>query len=546
MTIPKPVRNVAIVDDDVPVLDFLRHAIPWDKLGLRLAGSFENGAKAYDYAVNVQPPDILITDIGMPQMDGLQLTEQVKRLNPEVSVIILSCHDEFKYAQQAIKLGVDDYVLKETVSPVTIEELLRTVLKRLEEREAAEGAGKRMAPEDRSVHNRSIRKEQFIRSLLYNPIADIDRWRELASEFGIRFGTAPILPVLLVIDSYPEAKARFVSEDNCTFAVENVTEELLRNDGGEAAVFRVTNRELLLLFGPDPAAGSGTVGKIRVESVLKRIRDALGYYLKLSVTSVQGAASSDPLQLRSDMQRLTEGRTSRFYLPEGVIAEQTEPVFSPDDVFALYPEALERFRQVVLLQVTDQIEPLVLEWADRIRAGRYAPEAVKEWFLKLVLDLHMKFKTMEHVPSAYSREALHQTFLEADRLDRLTRYTMEAMREAACRMGAIYGQPKRAEISEAQRFVELNVHRKISLEEVADHLHLNASYFSRLFKKETNETFVDFVTRTKMEKAKELLDLSRYTVHEVADRLGYDNKSYFVKLFKAFCGLTPKEYGGKG
>ncbi|MDF2663184.1 MAG: DNA-binding response regulator, partial [Paenibacillus sp.] len=98
MTNPKPARNVVIVDDDVPVLDFLRHAIPWDKLGLRLAGAFENGAKAYEHAVNAEPPDLLITDIGMPQMDGLQLTERVKKLKPDVSVIILSCHDEFKYA----------------------------------------------------------------------------------------------------------------------------------------------------------------------------------------------------------------------------------------------------------------------------------------------------------------------------------------------------------------------------------------------------------------------------------------------------------------
>ncbi|MEF3307434.1 response regulator [Paenibacillus sp. GYB004] len=546
MTNPKPARSVVIVDDDVPVLDFLRHAIPWDKLGLRLAGAFENGAKAYEHAVNAEPPDLLITDIGMPQMDGLQLTERVKKLKPDVSVIILSCHDEFKYAQQAIKLGVDDYVLKETVSPATLEELLRTVVKRLEEREAAEGAGKRLASEVQSVHNRSIRKEQFIRSLLYHPIADIAGWRELASGFGIRLGSAPVLPVLLVVDNYPEAKARFVSEDNCIFAVENVTEELLRSYGGDVAAFRVTHRELLLLFGPDPGVSGGTVGKYRVESVLKRIRAALGSYLKLSVTCMMGIASSDPLLLRSDMQRLADGRTSRFYLPEGVIADWAEPVFTQDDLFALYPQALDECRKVVLLQETDRIEPVVLAWAARIREGGYPPEAVKEWFLKMVLDLHMKFKTMEHVPSAYSREALHQTFLEAERLDRLSRYTIEAMREAASRMGAIYGQPQRAEIAEAQRFVELNIHRKISLEEVADHLHLNASYFSRLFKKETNETFVDFVTRTKMEKAKELLDLSRYTVREVADRLGYDNKSYFVKLFKAFCGVTPKEYGGKG
>jgi two-component system response regulator YesN len=541
-----PMRNVMLVDDDVPVLDFMKRAIDWEQLGLRLVGMFENGAKAYEYAASVQAPDILVTDIGMPHMNGLQLIEKVKALRPELSVVILSCHDEFKYAQQAIKLGVDDYILKETIEPEMLGELLRGIVARLEGREAAVVAGAGDLADKLPDSGRSIVKERFIRSMLYNPLSAPEAWKETASEFGIRLGSAPYLPVLLVIDRFSEARARFVSEDSCMFAVENVTDELLGRYGGDAASFRVANRELLLLFGTGTDESGRSVGLYRVEPALRRIRGALGNYLKLSVSFVAGGSSSvDPHRLRDEMRRLAASGEHRFYLPEGTIGELAEREFSRDDLFAYYPEALETFRHVVLRQEAERIEPVVRLWADRIRERRFAPETVKQWFMKLLLDLHMKFMTMERVPSAFSREALHQTFLEADRLDRLASIAAEYMREAAMRMSAIYGQPRRAEISEAQRFVALNAHRKISLEEVAAHLHLNASYFSRLFKKETNETFVDFVTRTKMEKAKELLDLSRYTVHEIAERLGYDNKSYFVKLFKAHCGMKPGEYAGK-
>lgn len=537
-------RDVILVDDDVPVLDFLKAAVPWSNLGLRLTGTFENGLKAYDFAVNEQMPDIVVTDIGMPQMDGLQLIDKLKQLKQGLGVIILSCHDEFKYAQQAIKLGVDDYVLKETVEPHTIGEMLERVVKRLEEREAAEGAGAQPnAPQ--SDRHRSAAKELYIRELLYHPIASPEaRFRE-AEQFGLLLGSIPYVPVLLIIDRYNETKARFVSEDNCSFALDNVTDELLTHYGSTAVSFRLSNRELLLLFEIDNSAGQHQSRYSRVESALRKIREALHKYLSMSVSFIVGEPAADLSKLRSEMLQLAEGRGQRFYLPEGTTDRLQELEYSQDDLFNHYAEALEQFREVVLLQESARIDPVVRGWAERIRVHRYSPETVKEWFLKLMLDLHLKFKTMEHVSAEYSREALHQTFLEADRLDRLAAIASDYMRKAIIRMEHVYGQPKRAEIAEAQRYVELNLGRKISLDEVASHLHLNSSYFSRLYRKETGETFIDFVTRMKMEKAKELLDQSRHSVHEIADRLGYDNKSYFVKLFKAHSGMTPGEYAGK-
>lgn len=85
----------------------------------------------------------------------------------------------------------------------------------------------------------------------------------------------------------------------------------------------------------------------------------------------------------------------------------------------------------------------------------------------------------------------------------------------------------------------MNLRRKITLEEVADHLYLNSSYFSRLFKKETGETFVEYMTRMKMERAREMLSDTSAAVEEVALALGYDNRSYFVKLFKKYYGISP-------
>ena len=110
------------------------------------------------------------------------------------------------------------------------------------------------------------------------------------------------------------------------------------------------------------------------------------------------------------------------------------------------------------------------------------------------------------------------------------------------RVDQIDATPKNDYILQAQLYIQSHLNEKITLKEVADLLHLNASYFSRLFKKETGESFIEFVTRMKMEKAKELLDNSTRSVEQIAIEVGFDSKSYFFKTFKKQFGMSPKSY----
>ncbi|MEF2247400.1 MULTISPECIES: helix-turn-helix domain-containing protein [unclassified Paenibacillus] len=103
-------------------------------------------------------------------------------------------------------------------------------------------------------------------------------------------------------------------------------------------------------------------------------------------------------------------------------------------------------------------------------------------------------------------------------------------------------QAKKPDIIKAQRYFEQRITSKISLDEIAHELHMNPSYFSRLFRKETGETFVEYVTKLKIDRAKELLRWTNSSIETISESLGYDNKSYFSKLFKSVCGITPGEY----
>lgn len=158
--------NVMLVDDDYPVIELLSEAISWNELGLNLMGSYENGMSAWEEARS-SPPDILITDIGMPKMNGLELSARIKEVKADVRIAILSCHNEFQYAQQAMRLNVQDYLLKDTLDPEELAQLLRRFKQAMDE-EAQKGWER-----SRMIHlvdeSKELRKEQSLKISYTSP-----------------------------------------------------------------------------------------------------------------------------------------------------------------------------------------------------------------------------------------------------------------------------------------------------------------------------------------------------------------------------------------
>ncbi|WP_144940617.1 helix-turn-helix domain-containing protein [Paenibacillus sp. 32O-W] len=526
--------KVMLVDDDIPVLQFLERTIPWDRLQLQLTGMFENGLKAYEH-VKQEPPDLLITDIGMPLMDGIQLIRLTKEINPDVMVIILSCHDDFKLAQQAIKLNVHDYLLKETIESETVVRLLEEWLRQQADKEASQAP-----PAAPLLHShKQIMKEQFIRSTLYNPVWDVEEWLEQARQFSIQLQLRPYMPVLGYIDEYRTARGKFISEENCIFAVENVIEEILKPHEG-TVLFRLSMQEILLLFDSSNSLKVNDFDVVRRS--LKQIQFALSKYLKIHLSFVLGDLNASFKPLKDNILTLMKSKEQRFYKEHGSIYKHRPFPYAADDLYLHYTAAVEQFQKIVLERKTEDVEAEVDHWLEWIRQNHYNPEVVKEWFLKILLSLQIKFKSMQHFRTLYSQDVLHRIFLDIENIGALRAVVIDFLQEAIAFTSQLFSQPNRMEIWEAQRYVAMNLHRKVTLEEVAKHLHLNPSYFSRLYKKETGENFIEYVIRSKMEKAQELLDQSTRSIDNIADSLGYDNKSYFNKLFKNFSGMSPNDY----
>jgi two-component system response regulator YesN len=191
-----------------------------------------------------------------------------------------------------------------------------------------------------------------------------------------------------------------------------------------------------------------------------------------------------------------------------------------------------------------KIAPVVSKWMIHIEEKKYPPELVKEWLLKLLLDLKVKLHALQLFRQDHAVECLHQEILISKFLCELRVLLIDYFKSLLCLSNEVYNQTKRREILDAISYVSMNLEKRVSLEEVAGYLFLNQSYFSRLFKKEMGQTFVEYVTKMKIARAKELLEQTADSVGKICERLGYDNQSYFIKLFKNHVGLTPIEYRG--
>lgn len=529
--------KVMLVDDDYPVLELLSEAVPWEALGLALSGAYENGVAALE-AAEREMPDIVVTDIGMPKMDGLELIRRLKERRPELRVAILSCHSEFEYAKRAMQLQVQDYIVKDTLDPDDLEPVLRKLAGSLDEERRLNLEQHRLRHMvDRS---REAMRERWMHTTVQQPLLNEEAWKAELASFGLPLEGRVVVPAIGALDGFREARRRFDSDDILRFAVTNVIDEVLANDAADAALFPYADKRWTFLYSFRPTLAVNGFDEARRS--LGVVQDALRRTLKLSMTFVVGERCDGPEAIKAGVKALLAAERQRFYMEPAAVASLRAMPKVDGDLFARYDEASETFREHVMKRDRAGVKVAVEQWTDFLQRSKFEPETVKDWALKLLLDIRLKHQSLHYFRTTHSAESLHKDMSEVGSLDELRDWLIRQLTAVVDAAEETRVRTQRKEVLDAYQYVSLHLDQRIGLEEVAEHLHLNASYFSRLFKKETGETFIEYVIRTKMERAKELLDQTGHSVAKICELLGYDNQSYFIKLFKGYAGMTPAEY----
>ncbi|MDR1060620.1 MAG: response regulator [Clostridiales bacterium] len=520
--------KIMIVDDEYNARDGLENVIDWGRIGAKVVGSAADGEDALAKIPRLAP-DIVITDVKMDRMDGLEMTQRIGELYPRIKTIVLSGYDEPEYIRKSLGLKVFAYLLK----PVRGKEILETARGLIEQLERENSLLRRVElMEEEFGRNRDYLHEHFLRDLLLGSVAGREQFAERAAFLQLSFPPGSYRCALLAIDGLPRAAGEHGFQK--LRGVRVVAEGLLRErQGGEAWLVGVEPDRLALIL-------DARTCESRLDGLVESVKALLG----VSVTAAVGSGEDIFDIWRSYRQAAIVCDNNIAPGVNGVVCYSDMP--PPDGSRFLYPREKERALLESASSTDAEIAAMAADLLDEMeRQGCSRERMIAE--VAGFLGQHAR-KAMDmgvDVYRLFGREALDpfrlfERYGERERIQAwlaniLSKTRDEILREKAGRAGSLVGR--------ASAYISANFSRSdISLDMVAAHLKINPSYFSRLFKKETGASFIDALTELRVGKSKELLGRGGERVADIAAAVGFQSTRYFCTLFKKNVGCSPTEY----
>lgn len=510
--------KVVIAEDELFVRLGVKMSVDWEKLDMEVVADVENGQQALQ-AWEILKPDIIITDIKMPLMDGISMIRKVREKDMRTRFIILSCLEEFHIVRDAISAGVSDYVLKLTMSQEDMEKVLQKAKTELEI----------LDNNDRKKQSEVDEKqfEEKLRAWLYYRLDMGKKYRSILEK---RLGNVNRI-VLLEIDRYQECKKIFDDSYGAILdsAVQNILAELLENkphillpekEGRNVLIFREEQE-------------TEEISEETLE-LLESIREIFGRYLKTGVSfgiSRQGTGYQELGRLYQQCCQALEKKFfagfSRNLFWNGQEQEACRLLFARrmDQLIRSVPDEgtsarLKEAKEAFCNQENPANIKHYFEHAVGVQLGKILPDSQQRYqIMEQYTEQIKRSQTLEEVIEIYQEV---QTFLRGDKEEK-TEYLSKAVKDIISYISEHYAED-------------------ITLDQVSRHVELSRTYVSGLFKKEVGVNLTNYITEYRIEKAKELLRDTNLKSYEIAERVGFLDESYFSRIFKKVTGESPNSF----
>lgn len=539
--------KLLIVDDEPEVTEGMAGEIDWKQCGFTEVETAGNGREAMDMFDRLKP-DVLITDINMPYMSGLELAEWVKRTYPITRIVILSGYDEFEYAKQALQLKVDDYVLK-PFSSEQLTDIVREVVNRMNEERERLGNIELLQEHYRT--SLPIVREKFLSSLITRK-QQLSVIRDKAEKYGLQLeGEGYVVSVIGVqpAEDRPEGEthdrgARTLplsgDLDLMLFTVNNIADEIWAKHG-LGKVFLHQDQVVMFTVSPD---SQSEAAMRRTQDALNEVMQSIETYLRFPVTIGIGTFVRDIGDLKRSYEAAVAALDYRRILGNNRIIyigdmEKVQQRLAFDEV---KEQMLVRAVKLGTEQeLRDAIDSLFEEIA-RTKAPVYEYELYMLEMLTAIMKLTKDIEGGTDDLLAEGHGLLNQ-YRKLNSVEETRAWFGDLCAKLRGRLAAGRQRASQRIVEEAVGYTKSHYHdNELSIAKLCDHLHISPGYFSGLFKREMKMTFGAYLLQLRMEKTKELLRTTSLKQFEIADRVGFSDPSYLGMCFKKYTGMTPKEY----
>lgn len=489
--------KVLLVDDDFLVRTFLSRITDWEKHGYTLVGAAQDGEEAL-HMVQEYQPDIIITDISMPVMDGIELIRRLKQDGNTANIIALSCHDDFEYVKEAMKLGINEYMLKNLLT----EESLLKLLDEMKQSIVSTNRGGLQfdAPDEE--------REYYLQLLKGGARKPEDS-----------FSTSAALAVSILNYDMRVAMMPMEQQKKFHFSFAQICREACQNALAVRCVHVQQGQYAVLL----DFAGVASVYERR-EKIQQYASAAVRYaqqYLAVPVCIGTSRVEGFQADTQQCWQQAKDALNERFYAPQSVFYG-----WQMSETGKEIPEVARQFSENIA------------DYIDRKEGGtiRQQWEAVLEEF------------RLQHTQQWLVAEWLRQTDRRAGLAQRVVPEKLDDFRglEAAYVTFKEEMLPEldnySSAVSQTIRYLQQNHTHDASLQDAAAQVHLNPAYLSHIFSKETGITFSEYLLSCRINTAKELLAHTGDKIRDVGERSGFHDYRNFCKTFKRVTGVTPQNY----
>lgn len=537
--------KVFLVEDEMVIRRGIKNSIDWEKEGYIFCGEASDGELAYPMIIK-EKPDILITDIRMPFMDGLELCKLVKKELPNIKILILSGYDEFDYAKEAIRLGVTEYLLKPISSGKLLEALNGVSESIRREKEDKDLVRKYM---EEMRENTEHEKQKFFEQMIAGNLSMADALETGKKyEMNLSAGMYNLLLFRFTLGKENRKSGELLGE--AEYAIKKLTErleyvfEFQRDVEGWAFLLMADNEEQM---------------SERVKELSKDLEEIMKNYSTITYFGGIGQPVARLRELEESFREAERALAARFTMELNRIISvedirMAQNVDTLDDIEITSFGEIEKTRTMLEKFLNNGAEDEIDEFVD-VYINELPEENLKSVLMRqyIIMDAYIvmmsfceKIEGIEGEMQAQSEE-LKNSMKTIQTLEEIKNYIRMLLKKIIGVRDTISGRRYSDIIEIAKDQIRKTyMSDEISLNTIAAEVGMSPSYFSSIFSKEMGKTFVEYLTEIRMDRAKELLMCSSMKTSEIGYEVGYKDPHYFSYIFKKTQNCTPKEFRARG
>nr|WP_303223932.1 response regulator [uncultured Blautia sp.] len=537
--------KIFLAEDEVIVRETIKRMIPWEDLGFELVGEAADGEMALPLLLR-QKPDLLITDIKMPFMDGLTLAKVAKKEIPGLKVVILSGYDDFNYAKQAINIGVEDYLLKPITKNALIERLTE-IRSRYEHEKTQKEYYEKFHREMQAYEKNSSR--DFFETLVSGSMDMMEIYRR-SEKLGLDIVAEAYNVLIFTMNCEEDFSGQREGYSEWEAESLELLEEFF-SENTSAMLFRCNIFSYgVLIKGQKETIEENTRSCVsEIQRILDRKEQKRQWFV----------AAGEPVERLSQIQKsyysASRAFSQRYLYDENIlyydemasmekknVTEDDSTYLQKVDVNALNPAILQKFLSNGLLEETENF----------VKDYFYAigQEPLESLVFRNYVTLNVRFSVMSFLKEigcdtrTLEQEDTEDVLSESSKsLENAIAYAEKIISQAIALRDQNSGNKNRSILKTAVDFIDSHyMEEDMSLNKAANAANVSANHFSALFSQNMGQTFIEYLTNLRMNKAKEYLRCTSMRSSEIAGEIGYKDAHYFSYLFKKTQGMTPSDY----